>query len=128
MPVVVEFPTTPVRPPPYPWCLPEGLERQCWDSLTRELVAKQIWDTDITDVCVAYCIQLARFLEANRLMTEFVLKSRHGKARHNPYLTISNLSFDRMVRLMSELGITPATRSRVVKIPRASPAHNKFLK
>jgi P27 family predicted phage terminase small subunit len=129
---VVELRASAVRIPPYPSTLPRGLPRECWDAVTQEMVAKNIYDEDCRDIVEAYCIQRARFLEANEHLIEAaqISKSKHGKPTHNPWISISNHAFDRMVRLASELGLSPVSRQRAVKIRGArsvAPAA-KFLK
>jgi P27 family predicted phage terminase small subunit len=111
-----------VRAPEYPPTLPEGLPRECWDTVTRELVANNLWDTDCRDAVEAYCIVRAHFLQADARVRElgFVAKSKRGKPMNTPWVGIANAYFDRMVRLASELGLTPVARGRVTKAKRVS--------
>jgi P27 family predicted phage terminase small subunit len=130
---VVELPSSATRVPECPTYL-QGRARECWEQVTRELVGRNIYDTDIRDVVAAYCIQQARFLEAE----EKILK--HGTISHRSriqkmdrvrvWVTVSNQAYDRMMRHAAELGLTPISRQRVAKVRGAnnmSPA-SKFLK
>jgi P27 family predicted phage terminase small subunit len=129
---VVELPASPVRIPPYPDSLPDGLPRQCWDEITRVMVARNIYDSDCNHVIEAYCIQRGRFLEADVKVRQMnaVMELKKGRKAYNPWISISNVAFDRMVRLASELGITPVTRQRAAKVRSANTtaAASKFLK
>lgn|SRR5262245_8393727 len=115
--------------------LPEGLPRECWDEVVRELIIRNIWDTDLRDMVEAYCVQRARFIEANDKIADkgLILKSRKGDAqigKVNPYVRISNNSYDRMVRLAAELGLTAVRRGSVQRSANAAtPAGaEKFLR
>ena len=128
---LVSLPGTKLRLPDPPAALAEGLERECWNEAVRELVAKQIWDTDLSHMVQAYCVQRARFMTANEKVHEFglILKTKRGTGTHNPYVGASNTAFDRMVRLAQELGLTAARRESAKKVqsPRGVAA-DKFLK
>jgi P27 family predicted phage terminase small subunit len=112
--------------------LPDGFPRQCWDEITRVMVARNIYDSDCNHVIEAYCIQRARFLEADVKVRQMnaVMDLKKGRKAYNPWISISNVAFDRMVRLASELGITPVTRQRAAKVRSANTtaAASKFLK
>src|SRR5262245_17491952 len=100
------------RVPAYPKTLPEGMPRECWNEITPVMVAKNIYDEDCTSIVEAYCIQRARFLEANAKVGE------HGalmSGRVSGWLRVANESQDRMLKLASELGLTPVTRHRAGK-------------
>jgi P27 family predicted phage terminase small subunit len=109
----------------------EGLERDCWNEVVRELVPRNIWDSDLSDMAQAYCVQRARFITANEKVRELglILKTKRGTGTHNPYVGASNTAFDRMVRLAQELGLTAARRDTAKKVtaPRGVAA-DKFLK
>ena len=95
------------------------------------MVAKNIYDDDCKQMLAAYCVQYARFLTADELVEEkgILIKTRRGGERYNPFIGMSNAAYDRMVRLASELGLTPVSRKRVVKVrgPAMGAAANKFL-
>jgi P27 family predicted phage terminase small subunit len=134
---VVALPISQVRIPDYPATLPEGLARECWDSITRELVHKMLWDTDISNAVEAYCVQWARWIHAEKMTDETggpVIPAGPDSRRlmiPNPWNLTANSAYDRMIKLTSELGLTPVSRMRAPKVKgsRASvlPAA-KFLK
>jgi phage terminase small subunit len=51
----------------------------------------------------------------SHVMPEFgvVLKDRRGRMGPSPYIQISNQAMAQMIRLLGELGMTPASRSRI---------------
>lgn len=112
-----------VRTPPVPEYL-NGRSRDCWEPVTREMVARSIYDTDVRDMVAAYCVQLARFLDAEDQIHErgALIKSKKNVkdksegGMMNPYLAISNNAYDRMTKLSAELGLTPVSRKRVVRV------------
>ena len=118
--------------PPYPKTLPEGLARECWDEVTREMIMRNTYDGDCRDMVEAYCIQRARFIEANEKIESqgLMQKTKRGLPKYNPYVSISNASYDRMVRLGAELGLTPVRRERAIKVNGAmgTAGAEKFLK
>jgi P27 family predicted phage terminase small subunit len=106
-----------VKSPPAPKTLPEGIAQECWEEVTREMLMRNTYDSDCRDMVEAYCVQRARFIEANARIEEMglILKSKRGMGKRNPYVTISNHAYDRMVRLGAELGLTPVRRERVAR-------------
>jgi P27 family predicted phage terminase small subunit len=111
-----------LRIPDYPPTLPEGLAREVWDEVAHELVAKNIWDTDVRHVVEAYCICRAHFLEAEAKVREtgLLTKSKRGRDWYSPWVGLANGYLERMVKLASELGLTPVARGRVTKAKRVS--------
>ena len=128
---VVDLPVSADRIPKCPDHL-HGLQRDCWDEVARILVVKNVYDEDCRQMLAAYCVQYARFLAADEQVQQqgMFVKSKRGSGKYNPYVGLSNTSYDRMVRLASELGLTPVSRKRVVKAHRsvARTGAMKFLK
>jgi P27 family predicted phage terminase small subunit len=130
---VVDLPTSAVRVPVPPATLVDPVARQCWDEVARVMVAKNIYDDDCAHMLEAFCVQRARFLDADAKVREkgqIHLSKARGQPMHNPWLSVSNAAFSHMVKLGSELGLTPVSRQRAAKANRkagAAPA-SKFLK
>ncbi len=63
----------------------------------------------------AYCQCYGRWVEAERMLetTPKLLKTKSGYVQQSPWLSVSNKQLELMGRYMAELGITPASRSRV---------------
>jgi P27 family predicted phage terminase small subunit len=71
----------------------------------------------------AYCAAYGRWVEAEEKLKETptLFKTPAGYVQQSPWLGIANKQLELMGRYMVELGITPASRSRVVAGPAAQP-------
>jgi P27 family predicted phage terminase small subunit len=127
---VVDLPSALDRVPDAPERL-KGLARELWPSVVGELVVRNIYAGDCQNAVMAYCIQFARFLEAEADIAErgkLIVLGKHMAP--NISLKISDAACDRMIRIGAELGLSAASRKRVVKVRGAAlkaPAQ-KFLK
>jgi P27 family predicted phage terminase small subunit len=67
----------------------------------------------------AFCTAWARWVEAEDALRNFgiVLKSPSGFPIQSPYLAIANKAMEQMRSLLSEFGMSPASRSRVTAAP-----------
>ena len=63
----------------------------------------------------AYCQCYGRWVEAEQKLTETppILRLPSGYIQQSPWLTIAHKQLELMVKYMSELGLTPASRSRL---------------
>ena len=63
----------------------------------------------------AYCQCYGRWVEAEQRLAETppILRMPSGYIQQSPWLTISNKQLELMVKYMAELGLTPASRSRL---------------
>jgi P27 family predicted phage terminase small subunit len=76
----------------------------------------------------AYCQAYGRWVEAEEKLKEtpVMLKTPSGYVQQSPWLSVSNKQLELMGRYMAELGITPASRSRVV--PSGAAANDEATK
>lgn len=81
------------------------------DSLNRIGLLTQVDRTTMA----AYCQCYGRWVEAEQKLKETpsILRMPSGYIQQSPWLTISNKQLELMVKYMSELGLTPASRSRL---------------
>jgi P27 family predicted phage terminase small subunit len=63
----------------------------------------------------AYCQCWARWVEAERKLAETpaILRMPSGYIQQSPWLSIANKQLELMAKYMAELGLTPASRSRL---------------
>lgn len=130
---VIDLPSAMERIPEPPASL-RGLARKLWPSVVAELVARNTYDSDCRDVVIAYCMQYAKFLEAEediaengRIVTR--VTARGDIEMNNPAIKHSDAACNLMLRFAAELGLTPASRKRVVKVRAATGAPaRQFLK
>ena len=68
----------------------------------------------------AYCQAYGRWVEAEEKLAETptIFKTPSGYVQQSPWLGIANKQLELMGRYMTELGMTPASRSRVDSGPR----------
>jgi P27 family predicted phage terminase small subunit len=127
---VVDLPSANDRMPEPPERL-KGLARELWPSVVGELVVRNIYAGDCRDAAMAYCIQFAKFLEAEADIAERGKTMQSGVYTvPNASLKISDAACDRMLRIGAELGLSAASRKRVTKVrggAMQAPAQ-KFLK
>jgi len=71
-------------------------------------------------VLAAYCQAYGRWVEAEKKLagTPPLLKTPAGYVQTSPWITISNKQVELMVKLMAELGLSPAARARLaIRVP-----------
>jgi P27 family predicted phage terminase small subunit len=110
----------PVPPDGLPDC-PSHLcmdAREEWDRLAGTLHAMGVLTLVDRAVMAAYCQSWGRWVEAEEKLkvTPTLLKSPSGYVQQSPWLSIANKQLELMSRYMTELGLTPAARSRIVAL------------
>jgi P27 family predicted phage terminase small subunit len=67
----------------------------------------------------AYCTAYGRWVEAEQALKAYglMLKSPNGFPVQSPYLAVANRALEQMRSLLSEFGMSPASRSRVSATP-----------
>ena len=107
----------PVPPRALPRC-PEHLSpaaRKEWRRLARPLHEMGVLTVADRAALAAYCQAWARWIEAEQRLAETppLLKTPSGYVQQSPWLSIANKQMELMGRFMTELGLTPAARTRV---------------
>ncbi len=107
----------PVPPEGLPDC-PRHLTEVARDEWAR--IAGALYDMGVLTMVdraalAAYCQAYARWVEAEEKLKEtpVMLKTPSGYVQQSPWLSVANKQMELMGRYMAELGITPASRSRV---------------
>jgi P27 family predicted phage terminase small subunit len=79
-------------------------------------------------VLADYCEAYGRWVEAERKLKETppLLKTPSGYVQPSPWLAISNKNLELMARFITELGLSPASRSRVAALPSGPGRLSKF--
>lgn len=100
--------------PDCPPHLNEGA-REEWYRLVDTLVEMGVVTVVDRAALAAYCQAWARWVEAEEKLAEtpVLLKTPSGYVQQSPWLSIANKQLVLMGRYMAELGLTPASRSRV---------------
>jgi P27 family predicted phage terminase small subunit len=86
-----------------------------WKRLARILYTLRIFTELDRAALAAYCQAYGRWVEAEKKLKETpaLLKMPSGYVQQNPWLTISNKQLELMHRYISDLGLSPAARTRV---------------
>jgi P27 family predicted phage terminase small subunit len=108
----------PVPPEGVPDC-PEHLSEEAraeWHRLVETLVSMGVITIVDRAVLAAYCQAYGRWVEAEEKLKEtpLLIKTPSGYVQQSPWLGIANRQMELMGRYMAEIGLTPASRSRVV--------------
>jgi P27 family predicted phage terminase small subunit len=78
----------------------------------------------------AYCQAWGRWVEAEEKLagTPLLLKTPSGYIQQSPWLSVSNRQLELMGRYMAELGLTPASRSRVTALTQVAQVQEPVTK
>ena len=89
--------------------------RDEWDRLVHVLHDMGVVTLIDRAALAAYCQCYGRWVEAEEKLqtTPMLLKTATGYVQQSPWLSIANKQLELMGRYMTELGLTPAARSRV---------------
>ena len=99
-----------------------------WKRLARQLEVLGILSQLDRATLAAYCQAYGRWVEAERKLKEtpILLKTPAGYVQPSPWLSIANKQLELMHRFMGELGLSPASRSRVAAFPSLQPKPWEF--
>ena len=98
-------------------CPPElsPIARQEWDRVAPELATAGRLTPFDRGLLAAYCVAYALWAEAVDALQKYgaMIKSPTGYPVQSPYLSMANRQVEIMIRIASEFGFTPASRSRL---------------
>src|ERR1044072_4138156 len=99
-----------------------------WDRLAAELSALGMLTNLDRAALAAYCGAYALWAEATEAIQKYgaMIKSPQGFPSQSPYLAIANRQAEIMMRIASEFGFTPASRSRIAAPTEQQPAFDLF--
>ncbi len=110
-------PAEPVPPEGLPDCPPHlsELARAEWERIAQVLYDMGVLTMVDRAALAAYCQAYGRWAEAEEKLKEtpVMLKTPSGYVQQSPWLSVANKQMELMGRYMAELGITPASRSRI---------------
>ena len=92
-----------------------AVARKEWRRLATPLFDMGILTLADRAALAAYCQSYARWVEAEDHLarTPALLKSPSGYVQQSPWLTVANKQLELMGRFMSELGLSPSSRTRL---------------
>jgi P27 family predicted phage terminase small subunit len=110
----------PQPPKDLPDCPPHLSEvaRAEWDRVAETLHDIGVLTTVDRAALAAYCQAYGRWVEAEEQMrkTPAMLKTPSGYVQQSPWLSVANKQLELMGRFAIELGMTPASRTRVATL------------
>jgi P27 family predicted phage terminase small subunit len=110
------------RVPMCPACLGDEARKE-WKRLTRELAGLGLLTGLDRGLLAAYCQAHALWVEAVSSIERYgtMIKSPNGFPMQSPYVAVANKQVEIMVRIASELGMTPSSRTRI-RVGESTPA------
>jgi P27 family predicted phage terminase small subunit len=92
-----------------------------WDRLVVQLASLRLLTNLDRAALAAYCGAYALWAEATEAIQKYgaMVKSPSGYPIQSPYVAIANRQTEIMMRIASEFGFTPASRSRIAAPPAA---------
>jgi P27 family predicted phage terminase small subunit len=99
-----------------------------WKRLARQLHTLGIISQLDRAALAAYCQAYGRWAEAEKRLKETptLIKLPSGYIQPSPWLAIANKQLELMHKYMGELGLSPASRSRVSAMPSLAPKPWEF--
>jgi P27 family predicted phage terminase small subunit len=105
------------EPLPILECPPElgPAAREEWQRIIAELIAKGVLSRFDRGPLAAYCTAYGLTMEAAEMVHKHgaMIKSPNGFPMQSPYLSHLNQQVATMMRIATEFGFTPASRSRI---------------
>lgn len=122
----------PVPPEGIPDCPPHlGDEARAeWHRLVETLANMRVITLVDRAVLAAYCQAYGRWVEAEEKLKEtpLLIKTPSGYVQQSPWLSVANRQMELMGRYMAEIGLTPASRSRIAAYAEAEVVDDKVDK
>jgi P27 family predicted phage terminase small subunit len=89
--------------------------RREWDRMVGQLMGLRMLSELDRAALAAYCGAYALWAEATEAIQKYgaMIKSPTGYPVQSPYVAIANRQTEIMMRIASEFGFTPASRSRI---------------
>ena len=94
---------------------------RCWDRICEYMDGMKILTTVDSEILELYCRAYGKWREAEEKIRKAGLVIETATTtRVNPYVTVSNALVKQMTSLLSEIGLTPSSRSRLHATPQDS--------
>jgi P27 family predicted phage terminase small subunit len=102
------------RVPACPACLGDEARKE-WKRLAKELAELGLLTGLDRAMLAAYCHAHALWVQAVASIERYgtMVKSPNGYPMQSPYVAVANKQVDIMVRIASEFGMTPSSRTRI---------------
>jgi P27 family predicted phage terminase small subunit len=96
------------------WLTPEA--KIFWREFIKLVINMRVMTVADRNALASLCVAMADLKEAVEKQKTWglVVKKQNGDAAINPYFKIKYIALERAHKLMSEFGLTPAARSRII--------------
>lgn len=86
-----------------------------WERVVPQLIAAGVAKRIDRTGLIAYCFEYQKWIESEQKIrtTGMFIKTKIGYLTINPYVRISKISLENMLRFMAEYGMTPSARVRI---------------
>ena len=100
-------------PPPPEYLSVEG--KACYRKMVKMLKSTGLIARADADALALYCTAYDRWLNAEAAIRKhgMLVKTPNGFPTQSPLLAIANKAMEQMTKLLSEFGMTPASRARI---------------
>jgi P27 family predicted phage terminase small subunit len=117
----VEIPTPPAHL--------NDLAKAEWDRLAPKLAQLGLISELDRAALATYCCAYARWVEAEQAMSKTgpVIRYPNGSPGFSPYWTVSNKAVEQMKSILTEFGLTPASRTRLNVTPHEEDPFDNWL-
>lgn len=95
--------------------------KKVWRKAVKVLEANNVFTEMDEHALSLFCEAFARWLKAQKELRDNgeVIKAPSGYPVTSPWLSVSNKAFEQMTKIMTEFGMTPASRTKVNVTPPA---------
>ena len=110
----------------------EGIEVEAWQSIEQVLRAAGLWSATYQVTLELYCETYANYRQAVanvkkfKQASAFVDKDGNLQTRRNAYSVELHKYKDEVLKLLTEMGLTPSSRARIA-LQRDTDDHDDFL-
>lgn len=94
-------------------------QKKVFTSLASRLVEQNLFSVMDFDMIVSYSIEYDRYIEAIKKSKKLIVINEKGESIVNRYLSIANEALKNVIKISTEFGLTPASRSRVSGAPKS---------
>lgn len=93
----------------------DGTARREWKRISQQLAACRLLTAVDRTALALYCTAYSRWAEAEKQVREVgtVVRTKNGYPVLSPYLIVANKAMEQLTRLLAELGLSPAARTRI---------------
>lgn len=126
-PLNAHEPTPPRRLPTCPRHLSPTVKTE-WKRIAAPMQEAGLLTTVDRAALAAYCQAYGRWVEAERRLAEgpALIRTPSGYVQQSSWMSVANKQMEMMGRYMTELGITPSSRSRIA-LPEPAPVDPRVI-